>query len=191
MRTKLIQSIAVMAALMCCGVAQAHSGHGDGFAAGLAHPLLGLDHLLAMLAVGVWAFQIGGHARWIVPASFVTLMALAGSLGMSGIVLPMVESGIATSVLVLGLLIAFSVKMKLVPGALLVSLFAAFHGSAHGLELPAFNTPWAYVVGFVVSTAALHGLGLLLGRGLRNDGLWLRAAGSLLAASGAWMMVTA
>lgn len=170
------------------GVANAHPGHGGGLAAGFLHPLLGLDHLLAMVAVGVWAFQLGGRARWLVPASFVALMAVAGGIGMAGISVPMVETGIATSLLVLGLLIAFSVRVKPVIGAAIVALFAVFHGFAHGAEMPLLGSAWQYGIGFVLSTAALHGLGLALGKGLHERTLWLRAAGVVVAVSGAWMM---
>lgn len=189
MYTRLTQPFVVLAAMLFCGTAYAHPGHGNGYLAGIAHPLLGLDHLLAMLAVGVWASQLGGRAMWIVPASFVALMGLAAGLGMSGVALPMVEGGIATSLLLLGLLVAFSVKVSPILSATIVGLFAVFHGFAHGTELPALGAPWQYGVGFVVSTIALHGVGLLLGRRLRRQQLWLRAAGWVVAASGASMMM--
>ena len=117
-------------------IAQAHPGHGGGLLAGIAHPLFGLDHVLAMVAVGVWAFQLGGRARWLVPASFVALMAVACGAGIAGVALPLVEAGIATSVLVLGLLIAFAVRVTPAFGAGIVALFAIFHGHAHGAEMP-------------------------------------------------------
>lgn len=190
MHTNFTRWCIALSAITFCSIANAHSGHTNGAMAGMVHPLLGLDHLLAMLAVGVWAAQLGGRAKWLVPASFVALMALAGSVGMAGIALPMVESGIATSVLLLGLLIAFSVKVTPALGASIVALFAVFHGYAHGVEMPLLGTPWQYGFGFVVSTALLHGLGLQFGRGLHKQALWLRAAGALVAASGAWMMAT-
>lgn len=175
--------------IVFCGVANAHPGHGGGLAAGFSHPLFGLDHLLAMVAVGVWAFQLGGRARWLVPASFVALMAVTGAIGMAEIDLPVVETGIATSLLVLGLLIAFSIRVRPALGAAIVALFAVFHGFAHGAEMPLLGSAWQYGVGFVLSTAALHGLGLTLGKGLHERTLWLRAAGAMVAVSGAWMMV--
>ena len=190
MRTKFIRWCITLMPIAFCSMAYAHPGHANGAMAGIVHPLLGLDHLLAMLAVGVWAAQLGGRAKWLVPASFVALMALAGSMGMAGIALPLVESGIATSVLLLGLLIAFSVKVTPALGAGIVGLFAVFHGYAHGVEMPLPGSSWQYGLGFVLSTAVLHGLGLLLGRGRLQQGLWLRAAGALVAASGAWMMAT-
>ena len=172
-------------------IAQAHPGHGGGLLAGIAHPLFGLDHVLAMVAVGVWAFQLGGRARWLVPASFVALMAVAGGAGIAGIALPLVEAGIASSVLVLGLLIAFAVRVTPAFGAGIVALFAIFHGHAHGAEMPLMGSAWEYGIGFVLSTAALHGLGLALGKSFDKQSLWLRAAGVMVAASGAWMMVAA
>ncbi|MES2739924.1 MAG: HupE/UreJ family protein [Pseudomonadota bacterium] len=169
-------------------VAQAHPGHADGALAGLAHPFLGLDHLLAMVAVGVWAGQLGGRAKWLVPASFVAVMAGGAALGLAGVRLPMVEAGIATSVLLLGLLIALSVKVAPAFGATLVGLFALFHGVAHGSEMPQMSVAWQYGLGFMLATAALHGAGLGLGQRLRRQHGWLRAAGALTALSGAWMM---
>jgi urease accessory protein len=176
------------AGLAFAGAAQAHPGHADGAFAGLAHPFMGLDHLLAMVAVGIWAAQQGGRAKWLVPSCFVTVMALGGALGMAGMSLPMMESGIATSVLLLGLLIAFSVRLPAAAGAALVGLFAVFHGYAHGAEMPALASPWQYGVGFVIATALLHVLGLGVGAGMKNHGWSVRLAGAAVAACGAWMM---
>ena len=177
-----------LTAIVFCSVADAHPGHGFDVMAGISHPFLGLDHLLAMVAVGVWASQLGGRAMWLVPASFVALMALAGSMGMASIAMPMFESGIATSVLLLGLLIAFAVKVRPALAAVIVVSFAVFHGYSHGVEMPVFSAAWQYGIGFLLSTAVLHGLGLLLGMVLRQRTLWLRAAGALVAAIGVWMM---
>jgi urease accessory protein len=187
MNSKTIRWCIALISMASCGIASAHPGHGSSLMAGMAHPLFGLDHLLAMVAVGAWAFQMGGRATWLVPATFIGLMALAGAAGMAGIVLPQVEAGIASSVLVLGLLIAFAVKIKPAGAAALVALFAIFHGHAHGVEMPALGTAWQYAIGFIVATAALHGIGLVLAKGLDNR--WLRATGAITAASGAWMMV--
>ena len=172
-----------------CGIANAHPGHGGDFMAGISHPLSGADHLLAMIAVGVWAYQLGGRANWMVPASFVSLMAVAGGIGIAGIPFPMIESGIATSVLILGLLITFSVRVTPAIGACVVAMFAVFHGYAHGAEMPQLGSAWQYGLGFIISTAVLHGLGLALGKGLNQQNLLLRATGAVVAASGAWMMV--
>jgi urease accessory protein len=191
MKKNLTRYAIALAALAFCGIANAHPGHGSGFEAGVAHPLLGLDHLLAMIAVGVWAAQLGGRARWMVPASFVSIMAIAGGIGMSGIVtLPLVEGGIATSVLLLGLLIAFSINVTPAVGAVIVGLFAVFHGYAHGTEMPMMSSSLMYGLGFVVSTACLHGLGLLAGARLHKQATWVRAVGVAVAASGAWMIAT-
>lgn len=175
-------------ALAASGIASAHPGHADGLLSGLAHPLLGADHLLAMVAVGLWAYQLGGRARWQVPASFVALMSVAAIAGMAGFALPLVESGIAASLLVLGLLIAFSVRTGPAFGAGIVALFALFHGGAHGIEMPLNATAWQYGLGFVLATVALHGIGLMLGKGLARHGWMVRAGGMAIAASGAWLM---
>ncbi len=175
--------------LATSGIASAHPGHADGVLSGLTHPLLGADHLLAMVAVGLWAWQLGGRAKWQVPASFVALMSVAAIAGMAGFALPMVESGIAASLLVLGLLIAFSVRTGAVFGAGTVALFALFHGSAHGVEMPLDATAWQYGLGFVLATVGLHGIGLLLGKGMARQGWMVRGAGVAIAGSGAWLMV--
>lgn len=191
MSSTLTRAIAGATAFATCNLAAAHPGHAHDAVAGLLHPLLGADHLLAMLAVGVWACQLGGRARWLLPASFVALMALAGAAGMAGIALPMVEGGIAASLLALGLLIAFSVRLPAGAGAGLAALFAICHGYAHGAEMPAAGAAWQYALGFLLSTAVLHGCGLLLGASLRRRAAWLRGAGLALAAGGAWMMAVA
>lgn len=190
MRTSLLRCCTALALLASCGAAVAHPGHAEGIAAGMLHPLLGLDHLLAMAAVGIWAAQLGGRARWALPASFVTLMALAGAAGMAGRALPMVESGIATSVLLLGLLIAFSVTVTPMLGAAIVAVFAVFHGYAHGAEMPATASAWQFAAGFMLATAALHGLGLLIGLRGQGQARWLRATGAVVAASGLYLMAS-
>jgi urease accessory protein len=146
-------------------VAHAHHlpGENGGFAAGLNHPIHGLDHILAMVAVGIWAAQLGGRALWVVPAAFVAAMAGGGALGMMGLQLPGVETGILVSVLVLGLLIAAGARLPLAASAALVGLFAIFHGHAHGMEIPAASSGLAYALGFVVATACLHACGVALG----------------------------
>jgi urease accessory protein len=151
------------------GTASAHTGdHAvTGFVSGLAHPLLGLDHLFAMIAVGLWAAQQGGRAFWAVPAAFVGAMVVGGGLAWSGIALPQVETAIALSVLVLGLLIATRRQWAVTAGMALAAGFALFHGYAHGLEMPLAASPALYGLGFVLATLGLHGLGIaasLLGR---------------------------
>jgi urease accessory protein len=151
-------------------IAWAHPGHeGAGFVHGLLHPLGGIDHILAMVAVGLFAAQLGGRALWLVPASFVTAMAVAGAVGMTGLSLPHVEAGIALSILVLGAAIALETAMPVAAAMALVAFFAVFHGYAHGAEMPETMSGLAYGGGFLAATAALHaagiGLGLLIGRG--------------------------
>jgi len=168
-------------------VAEAHTfgAQGAGLMAGLKHPFVGLDHLLAMIAVGIWAGQLGGRAVWLIPLTFVSVMAAAATLASFGLLLPLMEPAIACSVLVLGLLIAGSVRLPTSVGALLVSLFAVFHGYAHGLELPQAASPILYGAGFVLATALLHGLGIGFARNSRQHKMLQRIAGySLIAASG-------
>jgi urease accessory protein len=146
------------------GPALAHTGVGavHGFGAGLMHPLTGLDHLLAMVAVGLWAGLVGGRARWAYPLAFVAMMIAAGLWGMSGSSLPGVETGIAVSVVILGLAIALKAAPPLAAGTAACAIFAIFHGHAHGAELPEGASSLGYAAGFVLSTAALHGVGLAL-----------------------------
>ena len=168
-------------------VAEAHTfgSQGAGLMAGLTHPFVGLDHLLAMFAVGIWAGQLGGRAVWLIPLTFVSVMAAAATLASFGLLLPFMEPAIACSVLVLGLLIAGSVRLPTSVSALLVSLFAVFHGYAHGLELPQAASPILYGAGFVLATALLHGLGIGFARNSRQHKMLQRIAGySLIAASG-------
>jgi urease accessory protein len=188
MKSKLILTLL---ALSYGGAAFAHPGHADGAMAGLLHPLTGIDHILAMLAVGLWGAQLGGRAQWLLPASFVAFLTLGGTLGMSGAALPMVEAGIVTSVLLLGLLIGFAVKLKTMPAALIVGGFAVFHGYAHGAEMPAMSNAWLYALGFVAASAALHGAGLWLGRAVRPDSRWLRSGGGLISLAGIWLGLAA
>ncbi|MGE7472410.1 HupE/UreJ family protein [Bosea sp. NPDC003192] len=142
----------------------AHTGAGpvDGFVHGLMHPLTGLDHVLAMVAVGLWAGLVGGKARIAYPMAFVGTMALAGAWGMSGGSLPGVEIGIAFSVIILGAAVALKASPPLIAGALACGILAIFHGFAHGAELPENASGLAYAAGFVVATAALHLVGIVL-----------------------------
>lgn len=152
--------------LLVPSLAQAHPGmpgHTHGFTNGLAHPLTGLDHVCAMVAVGLWAAQRGGRALWFVPLTFVSFMMLGGILGMDGINVPYVEQGIAASVLVLGIFIAAAVRLPLVASMVIVGLFALFHGYAHGAEMPESASGFAYGIGFVVATTSLHLCGIALG----------------------------
>jgi urease accessory protein len=169
------------------GTASAHTGDHTvtGFASGLTHPLSALDHLLAMVAIGLWAAQQGGRALWAVPAAFVGAMAVGGGLALSGLSLPHVETGIAASVLVLGLLIATRRQWAAPVGMAIAAGFALFHGYAHGLEMPQAASPALYALGFVLATTFLHGAGVagsLIGRHA------MQATGAAIAASGLMMI---
>jgi len=145
--------------------AMAHTGHGDasGFMHGFIHPVGGLDHVLAMVTVGLFAYQLGGRARLLVPASFVLVMALGGMLAMAGMTVPFVETGIALSVLVLGGIVALRLNAPVAIAMGLVGLFAIFHGYAHGAEMPVDASGAAYAAGFLAATALLHAAGLATG----------------------------
>ena len=145
-----------------CGTAAAHPFHAvtGGAAAGFLHPFTGLDHLIAMLAVGVWAAQLGGRARWIIPMAFVGAMAAGGLLGFAGLVPPLAEQMIAASVAVLGLQIVTRTRLAPALGAALVGAFAVFHGAAHAAELPHAASALAYAAGFCAATALLHAAGV-------------------------------
>ncbi|AJE16833.1 HupE/UreJ family protein [Stutzerimonas balearica] len=176
--------------LLSPALAFAHPGHDHaGVMSGLAHPLFGLDHLLAMLAVGLWAAQQQGAARWALPLTFVATMLFGGLLGFAGIEMPLMETGIAGSVLALGLLVALAVRPPVAIAAGLTALFAASHGVAHGLELPALSSPWGYAAGFVAATAALHAAGYAVARSLPQAAAPLvRIAGVASALTGAWLL---
>src|SRR5712691_8549209 len=145
-------------------VAFAHPGHeGPGLVAGFLHPLGGVDHIIAMVAVGLLAARLGGRALWLVPASFIAAMAVAGLAAIAGVGLPYVETGIALSVLVLGATVALGLTMPVAAAMGLVAFFAIFHGYAHGAEMPETASGLAYGAGFVAATALLHGVGIGLG----------------------------
>ena len=169
--------------------AHAHPGH-DGhdltwsFSTGFGHPLSGWDHLLAMIAVGLWAALLGGRSRWLVPAAFVGTMMIGAVGGRLCLSLPGIEQGIAASLFVLGLFIAFSVRLSAAVSMAVVALFALFHGWAHGAEMPATSTGLIYSAGFVVATALLHASGLGLGALLHKQPKVARIAGSMVAAAG-------
>ncbi|MCW5712996.1 MAG: HupE/UreJ family protein [Bauldia sp.] len=171
-------------------VAFAHTGdHSSGLAHGFAHPITGLDHILAMVMVGIFAWQLGGRAVWLVPATFVVVMALGGVLGISGVEVPFVEIGIALSVVVLGAAVAFGAKAPLAAAMALVGFFAIFHGHAHGMEMPGDAGRLAYGIGFMLGTALLHlggiAIGIVIGRlADRNGPAVTRAAGALVGAAG-------
>lgn len=133
------------------------------FLAGFTHPVLGLDHLLAMLSVGIISSQIGGRAIWTVPLTFVLVMAIGGGLGLIGVGLTAIEFGIALSVLVLGVAIAAEQRFPIIVAMVAVGLFAVFHGYAHGAEMPSIAQPFRYVAGFLLGTTLIHIIGVVLG----------------------------
>ena len=185
------QTLFLILLLGLSGAAHAHPqewAHLD-FASGLGHPLSGLDHLLAMFAVGLWAAQQGGAALWRVPLSFVLLMAVGGVLAWMGVPLPMMEPGIAASVLVLGLLVALAARLSLPASLLLVGGFALCHGYAHGAEMASDISLLRYGLGVLLATAALHAAGIGCARVLRQS-LALRLGGAAIAASG-FLLLTA
>ncbi len=184
---KLARTLSLAALCLYASAASAHTGHHAvaGFVSGLSHPLSGLDHLLAMVAIGLWAAQQGGRALWAVPAAFVGTMVLGGTLALGGLVLPHVETGIAASVLVLGLLVATRQRWNVAAGMAIAAGFALFHGYAHGQEMPQATSPALYALGFVLATAFLHGVGIAAGR-IGSHAIQL--AGLAIAASGLAML---
>ena len=157
--------IAAMLFLAFAGTASAHdgTGHADGFVNGLMHPVLGLDHVAAMVAVGLWGAFLGRPAVWILPVVFPLVMAFGGALGIVGVPIPFVEVGIAASAIVIGSMVAFAVRAPNWVAAVIVAAFAIFHGHAHGTELPSAASPLPYSAGFVISTGLLHLFGITFG----------------------------
>lgn len=151
--------------LMLANTASAHTeaGAAGGFTSGFLHPVFGLDHVVAMVAVGLWGAFLGKKAMWALPVIFPMVMALGGAFGIMGVPLPYVEIGIALSGVVLGLMVAFMVKPPLWVAGLLVGIFAIFHGHAHGTELPEATSPLTYAIGFVIATGLLHLCGIAFG----------------------------
>jgi urease accessory protein len=181
-------ALVVCALLISMHSAAAHTegGLAGGFASGFAHPLLGADHIAAMVAVGLWGAFLGAPAIWLLPIVFPLVMALGGVLGILGVPLPGVEIGIAVSAVVLGMMVALAVRPHLAIAAILVGAFAIFHGYAHGAELPEGGNAVAYSVGFVIATGLLHLFGIAIGLLTR----WpagvtaVRFAGSAIAIAG-------
>jgi urease accessory protein len=185
-----VRSALFAALTLLPALAQAHPGHGgSGFASGFAHPVHGLDHILAMLAVGLWAAQLGGRAKWLVPAAFVSVMALGGALGMAGVAVPFAEQGIVASVLVLGVLIASAARLPVAAGMAVVGIFALCHGHAHGVEMPGTAAGLSYGLGFVGATVLLHacGIGAALMMQRSAESGWLRATGAAICTAGILM----
>lgn len=166
----------------------AHEGGGivGGFSSGFLHPLLGWDHVAAMVAVGLWGAFLGSPAIWILPVVFPLVMAFGGALGVMGIPVPAVETGIAASAVVLGLMVAVAARPPLWVAAVIVGVFAVFHGHAHGTELPEAANPLAYSLGFVLATGMLHLGGIAFGLLVRWPAgrVAVRAGGGLIALAG-------
>jgi urease accessory protein len=161
-----------------------------GFLTGFFHPISGLDHVLAMVAVGFWGAQIGKPAIWLLPVTFPMVMALGGMLGLVGVELPGVEYAIAASAILLGLVVTFEARPGFAASAVLVGIFAIFHGHAHGTELPPGQNALLYSVGFVIGTGCLHAVGILIGgiRGWDWGRRLLRVAGVIVATGGVFFM---
>jgi urease accessory protein len=189
-KTALRLGALTLAAALLPTAASAHPGVGPavGFSHGFLHPLGGVDHILAMVAVGAIAARIGGRALWMVPAAFMAMMAVGGVLGMEHVQLPFVEAGIAASVILLGLAVAFRWNLPVAGASAMVGLFAVFHGHAHGSEMPVAAAGVTYALGFLLATASLHCAGIALGFGIDRIGahskLALQAAGGAMALAG-------
>jgi urease accessory protein len=183
-------AFAFAAILLLAGApAWAHEGAGvsvGGFGAGFFHPITGPDHVVAMVAVGLWGAFLGAPAIWVLPVVFPLVMAMGGVLGVAGVPLPAVEVGIATSAIILGLVVAFAARPPLWIAAVIVGVFAIFHGHAHGTELPEAANPISYSLGFVIATGLLHLIGISFGLLVRWPAgrIAVRAAGGVIAVAG-------
>lgn len=181
--------------LFAPALAFAHVGQGDvsgGFLAGLEHPVMGLDHVVAMVAVGIWGAQLRAPAIWVLPVTFPLVMSFGGILGGLGVPIPGIEVGIAVSAIVLGAMVALAARPPLWIAAVIVGVFAIFHGYAHGAELPESANAISYAMGFVIATGSLHVLGILIGviNKWRAGEKCLRAGGVLIALCGVYFLVS-
>lgn len=174
-------------------MAEAHvlAGEGGGFLHGFEHPLSGLDHMLAMFCVGLWGAQMGGRSVWSLPIAFPLIMVVGGMMGIAGIPLPAVESGIALSIIVLGAAIACLWRPPEWLAVVVIGVFAIFHGYAHGAELPNAADPADYAFGFVVATGLIHLAGIAVGLGFQRlqGGQMARALGGLIGLGGVYFLV--
>lgn len=183
---RLKRSLLAVSMMVAAMPALAHTGNhaASGFTDGFAHPFGGIDHLLAMVAVGIFAATLGGRALWAIPASFVSMMLVGGIMGFTGIQIPAVELGIVASVVVLGAVLASgSVRFTSVAMAL-TGLFAIFHGYAHGVEMPAEAAAALYCFGFISATALLHGAGIAIGFALGRQPILHRLVGAGISMTG-------
>jgi urease accessory protein len=179
--------VAVLLALLpIVAIAHEEAGPAAGFLSGLAHPVSGADHVVAMVAVGLWGAVLGPPAIWLLPVAFPLVMAIGGFVGLMGVPLVGVEIGIASSAILLGAMVALHARPPLAIALLLVAFFAVFHGHAHGTELPAGQSGLLYSLGFVVATGLLHGVGVSIGLIHRWSGgrVLLRIAGVAVAFAG-------
>jgi len=185
-----VQFISLLLLLGSSSTACAHTGHdASGLAAGLLHPFSGIDHLLAMLAVGLWAAHSGMRKLWQLPATFMLLLVIGAVAAQLLPSLPLIETGIAVSVLVLGLITALSLKLPAALGIALTAVFGFVHGYAHGAEMPGTAEPVLYALGFLAATAALHFSGVTLGLATRGRlAHWSRVMGAAIALTGVWML---
>ena len=185
-------AISLLAGLLA-QAAQAHTETmvGGGFVRGFLHPFNGGDHLLAMVAVGIWGAVLGAPLLWVLPVTFPMLMVLGAVAALAGLTLPAIEPGIAVSVLVLGGAIAAFWRAPLPAAVAVVAFFGFLHGFAHGRELPVAASPAAYATGFVLASGLLHGAGILIGtvRAVPRGDLVLRVIGAGIALFGAWLLV--
>lgn len=189
----IFKGLTAAALVLVSGMTFAHSGHEDvsSFMSGLSHPLGGFDHLLAMLAIGLWASSMGGRALWAVPAAFVLAMLAGGSLAVAGLNVPFVEQGILLSVIVLGVLVLGAKRLPVLACMMIAGGFAVFHGAAHGSEMPINANSVEYALGFVFATASLHTLGLGLGQFMTGfaSPLMMRISGSMIAVAGLFLSI--
>ncbi len=184
--TRLLSLAAAL--LLGATAASAHAGEpaGGGFLTGFLHPILGWDHVAAMIAVGLWGAFLGPPAIWLLPVTFPLVMALGGALGVAGVPIPGIEFGIAASALTIGAAVMLALRPPLVIAAVIVGFFAIFHGHAHGTEMPGAASPLAYAAGFVIGTGLLHLAGISLGLLARSQSgaLAVRAMGAVIALAG-------
>ncbi len=187
--------LAFCVSLLVPEIALAHTEGGitGGFVSGFTHPILGWDHVVAMVAVGLWGAFLGAPAIWLLPVVFPLVMAFGAALGVVGVPVPAVEIGIAGSAVVLGLLIVLAVRLPLWLAGVIVGVFAIFHGYAHGVELPEAANPFAYGVGFVIATGLLHLIGIAFGLLIRWPmGTYaVRAGGAVISAVGCVYLLNA
>ena len=180
----------LLATASSAALAHTESGQATGFLAGLLHPVSGLDHVLAMIAVGLWGAQLGAPAIWLLPITFPIVMALGGFLGLLGVPLPGVEVGIAASAILLGAAVMTERRPPLYAAAVLVGFFAIFHGHAHGTELPSGQSALLYSLGFVMATGCLHAIGIAIGAVHRwpTGRIVLRIAGGSVGLAGLFFL---